>query len=177
VSSTHSPGRVPPFVLQLTSNSPSHGPAQVARQSVLDFSTAVTTTYAATNPLHNFVRNKIAQLVSAFVAAYYPDGWPDAIRKFIIPLASDETTLGSLDLFFRVLHALDDDITSIHAAQISESARLISVLVKDAIRIDCTQEFVEILATLVAVPASHNTTLSSLGCNYQSNIQDAYLLP
>jgi hypothetical protein len=138
-----------------SSNPPSHGPAQVARQSVLDFATAVTTTHAATNPQPNFVRNKIAQLVAAFVAADYPDGWPDAMRKFILPLASDESkrTLGSLDLFFRVLRALDDDVTSIHAAQRSESARLISVRVKDAIRLDCTQEFVEILATLVTVPA------------------------
>jgi hypothetical protein len=133
----------------------SPGPAQVARQPVLAFTTAVTTAHSATTPQPTFVRNKLAQLIALLVAADYPEEWLGAMREFVLPLASDETkrTPASIDLFFRVLRALDDDVTSIHAAQSSETARVISVRVKDAIRLDCTREFVQILATLVAVLA------------------------
>lgn len=102
-----------------------------------------------------YVRNKLAQVVAALVAASYPAHWPGGMREFVLPLASDANsrTPPSLDFFFRVMRALDEEVTSIRAAQASEVCRLVSVRVKDAIRVDCTNQLVSLLATLVAVPA------------------------
>jgi Exportin-T/Exportin 1-like protein len=125
------------------------------RQPVLDYATALVTTHATSNPQPPYIRNKLAQLIASLIAAEYPATWPGAMSEFVLPLASaaDKRTPASLDLFFRIMRALDEDVTSIHAAQVSETTRVVSVRVKDAIRDDCIPQLISLLATLVAVPA------------------------
>jgi hypothetical protein len=132
---------------------PSSTPSSV-RQPILEYATVITTTHAASHPQPPYIRNKLAQVVAALVAADYPEVWPGAMHKYILPLASaaDKRTPASLDLFFRVMRALDEDVTSIRAAQSSEPARKVSVRVKDAIRDDCIPQLISLLATLVSVP-------------------------
>lgn len=102
-----------------------------------------------------YVRNKLAQLLAALVAGEYPRGWPGAMKEFVLPMAGDPAvrTPASVDLFFRVMRALDVGVTSIAAAQAGPEAREVSVRVKDAIRDDCAGQLVGLLATLVQVPA------------------------
>lgn len=130
-------------------------PPAASRPAVLAFARAITTTHAASHPQPPYVRNKLAQLLAAHVAAEYPAAWPGAMREVVLPLAADAAvrTPETLDLFFRVMRALDAEVTSIGAAQASARARAVSVRVKDAIRDDCAPALVQLLATLVNVPA------------------------
>lgn len=127
----------------------------LVRDVVFKFANDINATNSQYHPQPPYVRNKLAQLVAAMVAADYPATWPTAMRETVLPLASGHPvpSPSSVDFFFRVMRAIDEDVTSIRAAQASESARLVSVQVKDTIREDCATELVAILANLTKVQA------------------------
>jgi Exportin-T/Exportin 1-like protein len=130
-------------------------PLAVSRVGVLAFARAIATTHAGSHPQPPYVRNKLAQVLVAYIAVEYPATWPTAMRETVLPLAADAAsrTPATLDLFFRVMRTLDAEVTSIVAAQMSQEGRVVSARVKDAIRDDCANELVQLLATLVNVPA------------------------
>eukprot|EP00178_Gracilaria_changii_P014767 TRINITY_DN413_c1_g1_i1.p1 TRINITY_DN413_c1_g1~~TRINITY_DN413_c1_g1_i1.p1 ORF type:complete len:1061 (-),score=158.36 TRINITY_DN413_c1_g1_i1:3988-7170(-) len=86
-----------------------------------------------------FVLNKVSQVIAALIAADYPHNWNDAFRGTVMPLVNNEqnTSNASIGMFLRLLRALDEDVTSIRASQLSEHHRVTSVRVKDAMRDDC----------------------------------------
>lgn len=129
-------------------------PASASRAHILDYARAISTTHASSAP-PAYLKNKLAQVVVAHIASDYPSSWPSAMRETVLPLAGDPSTRtpATLDLFFRIMRTLDAEVTCIVAAQSSAIAREISVRVKDAIRDDCAQQFVQLLAALAAVPA------------------------
>lgn len=118
----------------------------------------------------NFLLNKLAQLISALVAAEYPHPWSDAFRYSILPLAtggpvtsntspasalattSHSVTYDSASMFFRLLRSVDDDVTSIRAAQQTDWHHLTSTRVKDAMRDDCIYDIFAIVSRYIQEP-------------------------
>lgn len=129
----------------------------------------VNTTNQQTPQFPSFLLNKLAQLISALVAADYPHAWPDAFRQTILPLATASPTSGptsasppsvapnsvtyaSVSMFFRLLRSIDDDVTSIRAAQQTDWHRLTSIRVKDAMRDDCIFDIFSMVVTFIQEP-------------------------
>lgn len=118
-----------------------------------------------------FLYNKAAALVVALLAADYPHAWPDAFRACVLTLviASPEgaqkpsITYNSVFMFFRILRALDDFVTSIRAAQLSDVHRSTSVRVKDAMREDCIAKIVDVCTGLLREPEFACHALDILG--------------
>lgn len=100
----------------------------------------------------SYLLNKIAQLLTAMVAADYPLRWPEAFSGTILPLVkpSQNVTESSIAMFFRALRSLDDDIISVRASQLSEEKRIISIRVKDAMRDDCIAEIINTCCDLLS---------------------------
>lgn len=115
------------------------------------------------SPQPTFVLNKLAQVLVKIISLDYPHSWPDAFRSSILPLAalrqpphSHSIISHSISMFFRLLRLLDDDVTSIRAATLSQghipsSSHIISTRVKDALRDDCIAEIVARCIDLMAV--------------------------
>lgn len=108
----------------------------------------------ASAQLPPFLLNKLAQLVVALIGADYPHAWPDAFQNTVLALVSSDVarTDAAVSMFFRILRALDDDVTSVRAAQVTDQSRAISMRVKDGIRTDCVNKLVSWCAELVLVP-------------------------
>lgn len=108
----------------------------------------------ANGMLPPFLLNKVAQLIVTLIAVDYPHAWPDAFRGFILPLVSTLQNLHPLStaMFFRVLRALDEDVTSIRAAQLSDLNRATSIRVKDALRDDCISVIIAKCTDLLRIP-------------------------
>lgn len=115
---------------------------------------------AVAKALPSFLLNKLAQVIAALIAADYPHAWPAAFHECVLPLvtstnASDDSVDGkhsSIAMFFKILRAIDEDVTSIRASQLSEAHRVRSVRVKDAMRDDCVVRIVNICADLLRHP-------------------------
>ncbi|CAN8077158.1 unnamed protein product [Agarophyton chilense] len=109
---------------------------------------------AAANEHPRFLLNKVSQVVAALVAADYPHDWTDAFRGTIMPLISSEqtTTNVSIGMFLRLLRALDEDVTSIRASQLSEHHHATSVRVKDTMRDDCVPTIMQKCGELITQP-------------------------
>lgn len=136
----------------------------------------------------SFLLNKLAQVVVAIIAADYPHAWPSAFHECILPLvgrsrngaiasafiqqqqhpeklANDSSnaqlkvTFASVGMFLRFLRAVDDDVTSVRAAQVSNAHRATSVRVKDAMRDDCVSDIMQVCAELLV--SSEHVKLSS----------------
>ncbi|KAI0565084.1 Exportin-T [Gracilaria domingensis] len=101
-----------------------------------------------------FLLNKVSQVIAALIAADYPHEWTDAFRRTIMPLVSSEQgpSQASTGMFFRLLRALDEDVTSIRASQLSEHHRVTSVRVKDAMRDDCVPSIMQRCGQLISQP-------------------------
>lgn len=100
-----------------------------------------------------FLLNKTAQVIASIIAALYPDQWPNAFKTTVLPLVNANLqTEASTAMFFRVLRAVDDDVTSIRATLAGENARKTSIRVKDAMRDDCITDLVAACAKKLASP-------------------------
>lgn len=55
-------------------------------------------------------------------------------------------------MFFRLLRSLDDDVTSVRAAQVSDTLRAVSVRAKDAMRQDCIFSIIDVCTDLLREP-------------------------
>ncbi|PXF48721.1 Exportin-T [Gracilariopsis chorda] len=112
----------------------------------------VSTTGMGKHP--RFLLNKLSQVVAALIASDYPLEWGDAFQGTIMPLVSAKeiTTDESVGMFLRLLRALDEDVTSIRASQLSEHHRVTSVRVKDAMRDDCVASIVKKCGELIMQP-------------------------
>lgn len=101
----------------------------------------------------SFLLNKLAQILVALVAADYPGAWPNAFQNTVLTLvAPNQATESSSIMFFRILRALDEDVTSIRATQVSEPARKTSMRVKDAMRDDCVIAVVSLCMNFISSP-------------------------
>lgn len=96
-----------------------------------------------------YVRNKLAQLYATLIAADYPATWPGAFSTDLVTLSRDA---GGRDAFFRILRAVDEDVTSVRAAS-PAGAR-----VKDGMREDCISGLVATWASTVAAAAVPGAT-------------------
>lgn len=100
-----------------------------------------------------FLLNKAAQVVVSLIAVEYPHRWPQAFQETVLSLvAQAQATDASISMFFRVLRCLDDEVTSIRASQTSETARMTSIRVKDAMRDDCITDIVARCTDFLAHP-------------------------
>lgn len=110
---------------------------------------------ADASSLPPFLLNKLAQIVVSLVAVDYPHSWPGAFQDTILPLVKSPqtTTDSSTSMFFRVMRALDEDIASIRATQISENHRVTSIRVKDAMRDDCILDIITKCAEFLGSPS------------------------
>ena len=77
-----------------------------------------------------FLRNKLAQAVVAVAAREFPEEWPTFFQDLLGTLASGPA---AVDLFCRVLVAVDEDIISLDVPRSAEEARR-SMHFKDAMR-------------------------------------------
>ena len=87
-------------------------------------------TGSAAMPLPGFLRNKIAQALVAIAAREYPDRWPTFFQDLLGTLGQGRE---AVDLFCRILVAVDDDIISLEVPRSAEEAKQGSRF-KDAMR-------------------------------------------
>ncbi|GAB0497675.1 hypothetical protein MMPV_009012 [Pyropia vietnamensis] len=100
-----------------------------------------------------YVRNKLAQLYATLIAADYPASWPGAFSTDLVTLSRDA---GGRDAFFRILRAVDEDVTSVRAASAAGSR------VKDGMREDCIPGLVATWASTVAAAAAPGATAADM---------------
>lgn len=109
--------------------------------------------HATPVPFPSFLLNKLAQILVSVIAADFPHVWPNAFQDTVLPLVSpNQASESSTVMFFRILRALDEDVTSIRATQISETARKTSIRVKDAMRDNCVTALISRCADLISSP-------------------------
>lgn len=118
----------------------------------------------------SFLLNKVAQLIVALIAADYPHVWPGAFQQCVLPLITTPSaangapgvTHESVSMFFRLLRTVDEDVTSVRAAQINDTHRITSIRVKDAMRDDCVVKIVDVCIEAIHEPKFASQALDIL---------------
>jgi exportin-T len=93
-----------------------------------------------------FLRNKLAQAVVALAARDYPDEWPTFFQDLLGTLGQGAA---AVDLFCRVLAAVDEDIISLEVPRSAEEAKQ-SMRFKDAMREHALGDVAAAWASVVA---------------------------
>ncbi|KAL4444906.1 hypothetical protein ABPG77_003956 [Micractinium sp. CCAP 211/92] len=81
-------------------------------------------------PLPGFLKNKVAQAIVALAGHEYPDEWPSFFQDLLGTLSSGQP---AVDLFCRILVAVDQDIISLDVPRSAEEAKQ-SMHFKDSMR-------------------------------------------
>jgi len=100
----------------------------------------------------SYVRNKLAQLVAFLVAADFPHEWPSAfadLQQFLNYMQCD--TALRIDMYFRVIRAVDDEVTSIRAGQRDKQR---TMRVRDALRVSNINEVTSSWAAFLSESSS-----------------------
>mmetsp|Transcript_5354 Transcript_5354/g.11718 ORF Transcript_5354/g.11718 Transcript_5354/m.11718 type:complete len:1077 (-) Transcript_5354:655-3885(-) len=84
----------------------------------------------AQNPMPVFLRNKLAQTLVSILQLEYPHDWPTFFQELIGALALGD---GVVDMFCRILTAVDDDVISLEVPRSQDESKL-SMHVKDSMR-------------------------------------------
>ncbi|XP_064968406.1 exportin-T-like isoform X3 [Musa acuminata AAA Group] len=84
-----------------------------------------------------FLRNKLAQALAALIRHEYPSVWPDPFLRTLPCVPSADPA--SVDMFARLLVALDDDLLS-HDYPRSPEESADATRVKDAMRLQCVPQ-------------------------------------
>ncbi|KAK9827309.1 hypothetical protein WJX81_002974 [Elliptochloris bilobata] len=93
-----------------------------------------------------FLRNKIAQVLVCIVQVEFPEQWPTFFTELVALLGGGE---GPVDMFCRVLVAIDEDVVSLDIPRSPGGVRA-SMALKDAMREHCLAELGAAWAQLVA---------------------------
>jgi len=84
----------------------------------------------ASSALPSFLRNKVAQTIVAIAAQEYPDEWPTFFQDLLGTLGQG---VEAVDLFCRILVAVDEDIISLDVPRSADEAKQ-SMHFKDSMR-------------------------------------------
>jgi len=103
-----------------------------------------------------FIVNKIAQIYAALLRNEYPETWPDAVTVILGALNSG---LAMIDVFLRILEAMDTDIISAEFHR-SPADAAVSMRVKDALREQCIADVVSACFTILE---SYHASQPALG--------------
>lgn len=103
---------------------------QLSQQDQLQVKQALIVFGSQRPQLPTFLRNKVAQAVTAVAAQEYPDVWPTFFHD-VIGILGQGT--GAVDLFCRILVAVDEDIISLEVPRSAEDAKQ-SMHFKDSMR-------------------------------------------
>ncbi|XP_073139447.1 exportin-T isoform X2 [Henckelia pumila] len=104
-----------------------------------------------------FVRNKLAQVVVTLIYFEYPLIWPSVFIDFL-PNLSKGTVV--IDMFCRILTALDDEIISFDYPRSGEEVA-VSGRIKDAMRAQCVPQIVGAWYDIVSMYKNMDTELCS----------------
>ncbi|CAL9121533.1 exportin-T isoform X1 [Musa acuminata AAA Group] len=103
-----------------------------------------------------FLRNKLAQTLAALIRLEYPSLWPDPFLRILPCLPSADPS--SIDMFARLLIALDDDLLSLdYPRSFAEAAD--ATRVKDAMRQQCVPQIARHWFDVVSLYHSLDTFL------------------
>ncbi|KAL3158478.1 hypothetical protein ABBQ38_010710 [Trebouxia sp. C0009 RCD-2024] len=104
-----------------------------------------------------FLRNKAAQVVVAMVQNEYPDKWPSFWKELLGMLPEGP---GVVDMFCRILSAIDDDVISLDISRTQEGIKR-SMQLKDAMRETCLHDLAEAWYNLLRAYQSANPDLAA----------------
>ncbi|URE46051.1 nucleobase-containing compound transmembrane transporter [Musa troglodytarum] len=105
-----------------------------------------------------FLRNKLAQTLAALIRLEYPSLWPDPFLRILPCLPSADPS--SIDMFARLLVALDDDLLSLDYPRSSAEAAD-ATRVKDAMRQQCIPQIARHWFDVVSLYHSLDTFLAA----------------
>ncbi|KAL0051899.1 hypothetical protein WJX82_004175 [Trebouxia sp. C0006] len=108
-----------------------------------------------------FLRNKVAQVIVALVQNEYPHKWPSFWTDLLGMLAEGP---GVVDMFCRILIAIDDDVISLDIARTQEGIKR-SMQLKDAMRETCLTDLSEAWYNLLTAYQSANPDLAAAVLN------------
>lgn len=109
-----------------------------------------------------FVKNKLAQVVVTLIYSEYPTIWPSVFLDFLPNLIKGTMVI---DMFFRVLNALDDELISLDYPRSAEEVA-VAGRIKDAMRQQCITQIVRAWYDVVSMYKNSNPDLciSALDC-------------
>ncbi|XP_031497601.1 exportin-T [Nymphaea colorata] len=104
-----------------------------------------------------FIKNKLAQVFVTLVFFEYPSPWSSAFLDFLPHLRKGAAVI---DMFCRVLNALDDELISLDYPRSPEEVR-VSAHVKDAMRQQCVPQIVRAWYDVVVLYKSSKPELAA----------------
>ncbi|CAL9054794.1 unnamed protein product [Musa banksii] len=106
----------------------------------------------------HFLRNKLAQALAALIRLEYPSVWPDPFLRTLPCVTSADPA--SVDMFARLLVALDDDLLS-HDYPRSPEESADATRVKDAMRLQCVPQIARHWFDVASFYRSSNPSLAT----------------
>jgi len=101
------------------------------------------------NSLPPFIKNKLAQCITAIAAREYPSTWPSFFQDLLTMCLQSPGGPAAVDLYTRILLSIDEDIISLEVPRSADEARR-SMSFKDAMREGPLQDVAESWYALVA---------------------------
>ncbi|XP_026658513.1 exportin-T-like isoform X2 [Phoenix dactylifera] len=106
----------------------------------------------------SFLRNKLAQVIAALIRLEYPTLWPSPFHQLLPCLPSADPL--AVDMFARLLAALDDDLLSQDYPRSPDEAAAAS-RVKDSMRLQCVPQIARHWFDAVSLYRSSNPDLAA----------------
>lgn len=107
-----------------------------------------------------FVKNKLAQVLVTLIYFEYPSIWPSVFVDFIPHLSKGAVVI---DMFCRVLNALDDELISLEYPRTSEEIS-VAARVKDAMRQQCVPLIAGAWYEIVSMYKNSDLSATVLDC-------------
>mmetsp|Transcript_3613 Transcript_3613/g.10404 ORF Transcript_3613/g.10404 Transcript_3613/m.10404 type:complete len:682 (-) Transcript_3613:1758-3803(-) len=108
--------------------------------------------------LASFLKNKLAQILVYIVQVEYPEQWPSFFQDLLALIHNGPHVV---EMFCRILTAIDDDVISLDIPRSQEESRR-SMHVKDAMRELCIQELAEAWYHLVSMYKDSQPMLAAM---------------
>ncbi|KAL8043446.1 hypothetical protein ABFX02_09G120300 [Erythranthe guttata] len=105
----------------------------------------------------SFIKNKLAQVVVTLIYFEYPSIWPSVFVDFLPNLSKGAMVI---EMFSRVLNALDDEIISLDYPR-SQDDVAVSGRIKDAMRAQCVPQIVGAWYDIISMYRNSNPELCS----------------
>lgn len=104
-----------------------------------------------------FIKNKLAQVVVTLIYFEYPLIWPSVFVDFLPSLSKGAMVI---DMFCRVLNALDDELISLDYPRSADDVA-VAARVKDAMRAQCVPQIVGAWYDIISMYRNSNPELCS----------------
>ncbi|XP_024390921.1 exportin-T isoform X2 [Physcomitrium patens] len=104
-----------------------------------------------------FIRNKLAQLIVILIYLEYPAEWPSAFLDMLGSLSKGPVVV---DMFIRVLNALDEEVISFDFPRTEEEAAA-ATRIKDAMRQQCISQVVAAWYNLIVMYKGQSPQLAA----------------